>query len=73
MLKCFVFPLLESFSLIEKVPSWWSKIDGKPYYTNAEEKFWWDIPEYLGTENEDENKTLRPDGKIQLIKDKKSF
>ena len=72
-LKCFIFPLLESFSLIEKVPPWWSKTEVKPYYSNAEVKFWWDIPEYLGTENEEENKTLRPHGKIQLIKVKKIF
>ena len=72
-LKCFVFPLLEHFGLIDKIPPWWSKVGVKPHYFNEKAKFWWDIPEYLGTENEDETKTPRPDGKIQIIEDKKIF
>ena len=72
-LKCFVFPLLENFGLIDKIPPWWSKVGVKPHYFNEKAKFWWDIPEYLGTENEDETKTPRPDGKIQIIEDKKIF
>ena len=72
-LKCFVFPLLENFGLIDKIPPWWSKANVKPYYCNEEAKFWWDVPEYLGTENEDEAKTPRPNGKVQIIKENKIF
>ena len=72
-LKCFIFPFLHKVNLIDKIPPWWSKVKVKPYYSNIEAKFWWDVPEYLGSEDKDEAKTPRPDGKIEIIKDKKIF
>ena len=42
-IKCFVFPLLKQLGLGDK---------GKPYYENESSKFWWDIPEYTGKEND---------------------
>jgi len=59
--------------LINDIPAWWSKTTVKPYYCNEEARFWWDIPEYLGTENEDEAKSPRPDGKLELVKEKRIF
>ena len=36
----------------------------KPRYENENVIILWDIPEYVGSEEEDEMKTYRPDGKI---------
>ena len=72
-LKCFVFPLLKQLKLIDEVPPWWSKSKVKPYYENKDARFWWDVPEFYGTENEDETKSSRPDGKIELLNEKKFF
>ena len=72
-LKCFVFPVLKNFGLIDDTPLWWSKAKVKPFYCNEEVKFWWDIPEYLGSEDEDDSKRPRPDGKIQIVKERKIF
>ena len=67
--KCFVFPLLKQLGLINKEHSWYSPDKVKPYYENESSKFWWDIPEYSGRENSNEQqvKPLRPDGKLELI------
>ena len=72
-LKCFVFPLLKQLKLIDEQPPWWSKSKVKPYYENEDARFWWDVPEYYGTDNEDEAKLARPDGKVELINEKKIF
>ena len=72
-LKCFVFPLLHRFKLIENIPAWWSKVKVKPFYSNDEIKFWWDVPEYCGKDDEKDDEAPRPDGKIELIKEKKIF
>ena len=53
-----------------KCPAWYSKIDIKPCYENDVIKLFWDIPEYYGSEEEDENRILRPDGKL-VREDKK--
>ena len=65
-LKCFIFPMLHDFGLIKKIPPWYSNKKVDPYMENEYTKFWWDIPEYNGKENEDDSRTLRPDGKIMV-------
>ena len=62
-LKCFVWPLLQLYGLIEKCPSWYAQDKVAPYYENEKAKFWWDVPEYSGRENEHE-RPPRPDGKL---------
>ena len=49
------------------------KIKSKAFYENEEARFWWDVPEFYGTENEDESKSARPDGKIELKNEKKLY
>ena len=73
-LKCFIWPLLLSFNLIEKVPSWFSNDKVKPYYENDNCKLWWDIPEYTGKDDEP-SQPPRPDGKLMFEKngEKKIF
>ena len=70
-LKCFVFPMLHFFGLVDKIPPWYSNQQVTPYMENERAKFWWDIPEYNGMEEEkqDERKRPRPDGKIIYEKD----
>ena len=72
-LKCFVFPLLFERKLIDKIPAWWSKAKVKPFYSNEDVNFWWDAPKYNGCDDEDEAKAPRPDGKLELVKEKKLF
>ena len=64
-----MFPLLKQLKLIDEVPPWWSKSKVKPYYENKEARFWWDIPEYYGTDS----RLARPDGKVELINEKVLF
>ena len=58
---------------MEQCPVWYSKITIKPCYENETTKLYWDIPEYYGNEEEEEERTLRPDGKIILEKKKKIY
>ena len=62
-LKCFVWPLLHQFNIIDKQPAWFSEEKVKPFYENEKFRFWWDCPEYTGRDNEAEHPP-RPDGKI---------
>ena len=68
-----MFQLLKQLKLIEEVPPWWSQCKVKPFYENEVAQFWWDSPECYGTENEDESKRSRPDGKVELVTEKKLF
>ena len=70
-LQCILFPLLLSNKFIKECPPWYSKIVVQPRYENEELIVLWDIPEYSGEENEDENKMLRPDGKLIFKQEKK--
>ena len=73
-LKCFTFALLKEYKLIERIPTWYSSIQVKPYYENNQCKFWWNIPEFSGREiDEDGRNVLRPDGKIELVNEKKIY
>ena len=50
--------------------SWFSKVIIKPMYENEDVTLLWDIPEYLGYDDEDDAKLQRPDGKLILKKAK---
>ena len=52
-------------NLIDVCPPWYTKVCIKPVYQNNDIEVYWDIPEYSGYPNEDdENRPLRPDGKV---------
>ena len=71
--KCIVFQLLYNFKLIIKIPPWYSKCNVKPEYSNDDVSFFWDIPEFIGDENEDGRKAKRPDGKLIMHKEKSIY
>ena len=73
MLQYIIFNVLAKHNLLESCPTWYSKILIKPAYQNEDIEVYWDIPEYSGHEEEDERKTLRPDGKVILRRQKKIF
>ena len=66
VLQLIMFKFLHKNELIEKVPPWYTNVCIKPHYSNAGLDVFWDIPEYSGYENEQEQNhgPLRPDGKI---------
>ena len=64
-LKCFVWQLLKTFGLIDKLPCWYANDKIKPYYTKENIHFWWDVPEYTGRDDESEHPP-RPDGKLMF-------
>ena len=70
-LQCILFPLLKANNLIDECPPWYSNIIIKPRYENDDVIVLWEIPEYTGYENEEEDKLQRPDGKIIFKKEKK--
>ena len=63
-LKYIYFNILVKYGIIPKCPPWYSKNEIKPWYENDEICILWDIPEYLGFDDEDDSKLLRPDGKL---------
>ena len=67
-LKCFVWPLLQMFGLIDKSPTWYAEDKVKPYYENNDVKFVWDITEQTGRDDEPALQP-RPDGKIMFERD----
>ena len=62
-LKCFVWPLLKNFELVDNVPAWYANDEVKPHYSKANIDFWWDVPEYTGRDTESIHPP-RPDGKL---------
>ena len=62
-LKCFVWPVLNMFGLIDKVPCWYANDNVKPHYKSDNINFWWDMPEYTGRDVENVQPPL-PDGKL---------
>ena len=68
VLQFILFNFLFKEKIIERCPPWYSNVEIKKRYQSNEIEVIWDIPEYTGEENEDENKLLRPDGKIILEK-----
>ena len=70
VLQHILFNFLLKRKMLEKCPPWYSKIEIKTHYESEEVEVFWDIPEYSGNEEEEEDKILRPDGKI-ILKDEK--
>ena len=64
-LKCFVWPVLKTLGLIDKLPCWYANDKVKPYYAKDNVHFWWDCPEYTGRDNESSHPP-RPDGKVMF-------
>ena len=64
-----MFNILVKYNILDKCPPWYSKISIKPRYENANIIALWDIPEYSGCDNKEEN-VLRPDGKLILKNEK---
>ena len=58
------------YSLIDKCPPWFVNVTIKPHYENEDLILLWDIPEYLGVDEEEDDNVLRPDGKLILKKKK---
>jgi len=56
--------------IIEKCPPWYSKVEIKKHYKSEDTEVFWDIPEYSGNVEDDEEKALRPDGKIIMTNEK---
>ena len=69
VLKFIMFNFLANNGMIT-CPTWYNKICIKPRYENENITMYWDIPEYSGHEDELDENTLRPDGKI-IIKSEK--
>ena len=67
-LQFILFNFLVKNDLMERCPPWYTKTQIKPHYENDNIVVYWDIPEYYGNieEEEDDDKTLRPDGKLIL-------
>ena len=53
--------------LIDKCPGWCANDKVSPYYENEDAKFWWDVPEYTGRDEESDH-PQRPDGKLIIDK-----
>ena len=64
-LKCFVWPMLHMYGLVEKCPTWYAPDEVKPHYSNETVEFWWDVPEYTGRDTESIHPP-RPDGKLKI-------
>ena len=69
-LQYILFHVLLMYKLVDKCIPWFSEVIIKPQYENEDIDMLWDIPEYTGLDNEDEDKLQRPDGKI-IFKKKK--
>ena len=63
VLQHILYNFLHKRKIIEKCPPWYSKVEIKSKYEDDDITLLWDIPEYSGKEDEEEEKTLRPDGK----------
>ena len=72
VLQYILFKLLVKYNLLKSCPPWYSKIEIKKHYESEEMEVLWDIPEYTGIEDENEDTTLRPDAKI-IFKKKKEI
>ena len=70
VLQYILYNFLFKRKMIEKCPPWYSKVDIKSKYENNEILLLWDIAEYSGNENEEDENVLRPDGKLFLHKEK---
>ena len=64
VLQLILFHFLHKHKVIPECPEWYSKICIKPKYEDDNFVLLWDIPEYSGYENEEEEHVLSPDGKL---------
>ena len=72
VLQYIIFKFLAKHHIIDSVPPWYTKVVIKPQYENDDIVVYWDIPEYSGYDDEDDDKVLRPDGKI-ILKNRKQI
>ena len=71
-LQCILFPILQSNNFIDSCPPWYTQMVIKPKYENENVIILWDIPEYSGIEDEEnDSKIYRPDGKIIFNSERK--
>ena len=74
VLKVFFFEMLKKYKLIDNLPPWFTNKEVKPHYENEMVSIHWDIPEFTGASDDmDEEKLRRPDGKIKIKGEKKIF
>ena len=72
-LLCFFNELLLNLGFISNCPPWFSQVKPKPYYDNEVATVWWNIPEFTGSLDNDDERIYRPDGKVLLKSEKKIF
>ena len=72
-LQVIIYSVLKRAGLVDECPPWFSVVNVKPYYENELIELYWDIPEYSGDEEKDNNpdRLMRPDGKLILKNVKK--
>ena len=75
LLKCNYMNLkhVSKYGIKPACPPWYTNEKVKPLYENERVCLYWDIPEYLGYDDEDETKVLRPDGKLIIKQQSKMF
>ena len=70
VLQYILFHVLHMYSLIDNCPPWFVNVTIKPHYENEDLILLWDIPEYSGVDEEEDDNVLQPDGKLILKKKK---
>ena len=70
-LKCFIWPILHKFGFINDTPRWYSDMEIKPSYQKEGIQIFWDLPEYSGRDDENEQ-PLRPDAKLIIDNNEQS-
>ena len=73
VLQYILFVFLKKYKVIDEIPPWFTKIMIKTKYENDEIILLWDVPEYEGREDEQDENLLRPDGKIVMKHEKKMY
>ena len=61
------------YGLLDRCPPWYSDMTIKPHYENEDICLLWDIPKFLGYDEEDDSKIQRPDGKLIFKQQKLKF
>ena len=61
------------YKVIAECPPWFPKIIIEPKYETDELLLLWDIPEYTGKEDEEDETALRPDRKLCMKQEKTVF
>ena len=65
--------MLLQLGLIENLPTWCAYEKVKPFYENGKYQVFWDVPEYSGRDNEEDESVPRPDAKIVMVEEKKIY